>query len=117
MEFGSSNKDRSEYIRINEIETYFAQQRTPDITLIGLSIIIGLYVNSVIAVLLIGLSILKMMILIVYSIIERKAYDCTRYPVTPRAIQFWIYRFIFLLQLFLLLWILFEVSSASKTHS
>lgn len=111
MEF---NKERSEYLRINEIETYFSLQKSPDMTLIGLSIIIGLYLNPIIAGLIIGLSLLKMLILTIFSVVERLAYDYNRYPISPRYTQFWIYRFIFLLQLLLLLWVLFEVLSIQK---
>jgi uncharacterized membrane protein (Fun14 family) len=105
MEY-SQNKQRAEYNRINEIETYFCTQKAPDMTLIGLSIIIGLYLNSTVAAFIIGLSILKLFILTVYGMIERKFYDISTYPITPRTTQFWLYRFIFLLQLFLLLWVL-----------
>ena len=116
MEFSSSaSKERYEYLRLNEIETYFAQQKAPEMTLIGLSIIVGLYLDETVAVLLIGLSLFKLMLLILYSVIEHKAYECTRYPVTARASQFWIYRIIFLLQLLLLFWILFEVTRIRKT--
>ena len=111
MEF---NKERAEYTRINEIETYFSLQKSPDMTLIGLSIIIGLYLDPTIAGLIIGLSLLKMLILTVFSVIERHMYECNRYPIAPRSTQFWLYRFIFLLQLLLLLWILLEVLSIRK---
>jgi len=109
MAFTTSNKERSEYQRISEIEAYFAQQKAPDMTLIGLAIIIGLYLNPLVASLIIGLSLLKMLLLLVYSVVERKAYDASSYPVSARASQFWLYRFIFLLQVLLLVWILFQV--------
>lgn len=42
------NKQRLEYARINEIESYFCTQKAPDMTIIGLAVIVGLYLNSVI---------------------------------------------------------------------
>lgn len=109
-----NSKERNEYIRLNELETYFSIQKSPDMTIIGLAIIAGLYLDPLIGGFIIGLSLLKMFILTVYSLIERKLYETSAYPVGTRIIQFWMYRFIFLLQLLLLLWILFKMMSIKK---
>lgn len=104
-----ANRDRVEFQRVNEIESYFFQQKATDVTLIALALFIGLYIEKVASCLIILLSLVKLIILLVYSIIEKKAYD--GFPISTRSIQFWLYRLILFLQLLILVWVVFEVMS------
>lgn len=103
------NKERVEFIRLTEIEAYFSLQKTPDITIIALSLFISLSIDKVAPCFIIGLSLAKLFILIIFSVIERKCYDNTCALIGTRAIQFWIYRFILFLQLILLILVLIEI--------
>jgi len=108
------NKERAEFTRLNEIEVYFSLQKTPDITIIALAFFVVLSIEHVASCFIIGLSLAKLFILVIFSVIERKFYDNTCALIGTRAIQFWIYRFILLLQLIFLIWILTQISSSSS---
>ncbi len=102
------HKDRAEWQRISEIEGYFGQQKAVEITILALDFIIGLYIERVLAGLLITLSLFKLLMLLVYSVVERQS--CSL--LATRSQQFWLYRFILFLQMFILVVVLIEMMSA-----
>ena len=111
------NKERAEFIRITEIESYYSQQRIPDVTIIAFALFVSFSVEQTTSGLLIGLSLIKLLILLIFSIVERKFCEGGSALVTTRSIQFWVYRFIFFLQLILLTVLVITMSSSSSSHS
>lgn len=111
------NKERAEFIRITEIESYYSQQRIPDITIIALALFVSSAVEQTASGLLLALSLIKLVALLIFSIIERKFYENGSALIGTRSIQFWVYRFIFFIQLILLTVIVIAMSSSSSSSS
>jgi len=108
-----TNEDRAEYIRLNEMEAYFCEQKSADVTIIALSLFIGRYATAILvpSYIIIGFSIAKLAILTICSMIEKKNGE---YPVTSRTVQFWLYRVILAIQLVLMIWVIVEVTQYGK---
>lgn len=109
------NKERAEFVRITEIEGYFSQQKIPDITIIALALFVSSAVEQTASGLLIALSLIKLLVLLIFSIVERKFYENGSALIGTRSIQFWVYRFIFFIQLILFAVIVITVSSSSSS--
>lgn len=91
-----------EFTRIMEIENYYNMQKVSDLTIIALAFFANLAMEQHEFSFIISLSLVKLFLLLLFSLIENKFYENISALTVVRAIQFWIYRFIFFIQLILL---------------
>lgn len=91
-----------EFTRIMEIENYYNIQKVSDVTIIALAFFANLSIEQNASSFIISLSLVKLFLLLIFSLIENKFYENISALVVTRTIQFWMYRFIFFIQLILL---------------